>query len=424
MLAPSLFAALVLASAGAAPHAPAAGAPAARALSAKPFERTPERRARGRYLAEGVLQCLACHSERDWDKPGAPPRDGMVAAGQVMRDEPGKRIVAPNITPDRETGAGTWPDDALARAIREGVGHDGRTLHPQMWYRSFRRLSDADVAAVVVYLRSLPPVRRPLPKTQWDAAERANVAKSLKPLKDPVPDPGTGPLERGRYFVLLADCQGCHTSWYSKRQPGLYGGGNLIERGTRHAFSTNITHDASGVMADRDAFIRLMRTGKGGTLSPLMPWVVFAHLDDDDLDAIRLVLAQLPPVSHYVSNALPPTHCPVCLQEHGLGAGNHIVLPEAKATLTVAQMQALAGSYRAREDGAIDTVVFADGKLYRGDGADRVELVAQSPTAFKGSGLLLPLHFELDAQGRAMRMVEDDLEPYVFDRVEPAPARH
>lgn len=397
-------------------------APAARPLSAKAFESTPQRVERGRYLATGILQCLICHSERDWDKPGAPPREGRLGAGQVLSDEPGKRRVAPNITPDRETGAGTWPDDALARAIREGVGHDGRALHPQMWYGAFRRLSDNDVAAVVVYLRTLPPVHNELPPMQWDAGERARVAASLKPLTSPVAEAGNDPLERGRYFVRIADCQGCHTSWYSKRQPGLYGGGNLIERGERKAFSTNITHDPSGVMADRAAFIALMRTGKNGALSPLMPWVVFRNLDDDDLDAIRLALAGLPPVSHYVSNALAPTHCEVCGQEHGLGDANRIVLPVAKAELTPVQMQALAGTYRAREDGALETISVVGGKLYRGaTPEERIELVAQSTTAFTGSGMLLPIHFELDAAGRAARMVEDDLEPYVYDRIEAAP---
>lgn len=397
-----------------------AGVPAARPISSQPYVSTPERVERGRYLANGILQCFACHSERDWDAPGAPPRAGMLGAGQVLSDEPGKRRVAPNITPDLETGAGTWPDDALARAIREGIGHDGRALHPQMWYRSFRKLSDNDVAAVVVYLRTLPPVHHELPPMQWDAAARARVAAQLKPLTAPVADPGSGPLERGRYLVQLADCQGCHTSWYSKRQPGLYGGGNEIVSGERKAFSTNITPDPSGVMADRAGFISLIRSGKNGSLSPLMPWIVFRNLDDDDLDAIRLTLAHLPPVSHYLSNALPPTHCPVCGQEHGLGDSNRIVLPVAKVELSSAQMQALAGTYRARDDGMLDVVQVVHGKLYRGSKPDeRIELVAQTASSFAGSGLLLPLHFEFDANGRVVRMVEDDLEPYVYDRVEP-----
>ena len=52
-------------------------------------------------------------------------------------DLPG-RIVAPNLTPDPETGAGTWSDDQFARAIREGIGHDGRALFPIMPYQHYR----------------------------------------------------------------------------------------------------------------------------------------------------------------------------------------------------------------------------------------------------------------------------------------------
>jgi hypothetical protein len=54
----------------------------------------------------------------------------------------------------------------LGRAIREGIGHDGRPLLPIMPYDAFQNLSDEDLAAIVVYLRSIPPVRHPLPKMQ------------------------------------------------------------------------------------------------------------------------------------------------------------------------------------------------------------------------------------------------------------------
>src|SRR5262249_28514590 len=77
-----------------------AAVPAARPVSPQPFASTPERVERGRYLANGILQCFVCHSERDWDTPGAPPRAGMLGAGQVISEKPGRRIVAPNITPD------------------------------------------------------------------------------------------------------------------------------------------------------------------------------------------------------------------------------------------------------------------------------------------------------------------------------------
>ena len=66
-------------------------------------------------------------------------------------------VYPPNITPDKETGAGNWTDDQLARAIREGIGYDGRALFPFMPYENFRYLSDEDLASVIVYLRSIPP---------------------------------------------------------------------------------------------------------------------------------------------------------------------------------------------------------------------------------------------------------------------------
>jgi hypothetical protein len=58
-------------------------------------------------------------------------------------------VYAPNITPDVETGAGIWSGDQLTRAIREGVGHDGRALFPFMPYPDFRALSDEALASII-----------------------------------------------------------------------------------------------------------------------------------------------------------------------------------------------------------------------------------------------------------------------------------
>ncbi len=66
--------------------------------------------------------------------------------------------VAPNLTPDRETGIWDWTDDMLARAIREGVAHDGHFLDATiMPYEFYRSMSDEDLASIIVYLRSIPP---------------------------------------------------------------------------------------------------------------------------------------------------------------------------------------------------------------------------------------------------------------------------
>ncbi|MEZ5317579.1 MAG: hypothetical protein R2752_09285, partial [Vicinamibacterales bacterium] len=251
-----------------------------RALTDVVFEATPARRDAGEYLVEGVLQCFVCHSERDWSKPGAPPVEGRAGAGAVWWDKPW--LVAPNLTPDPETGIARWTDDMLARAIREGVSHDGRILDPQMWSASFRNLTDEELASVVVYLRSRPPVRNALPVTTPPAG--------ADPPDPPAPRSGTpmafvSGLERGGHLVALADCAGCHSSWHTPRNPGLFGGGNLIERAGGRAFSANLTSAPSGIpYYDAAMFREVMRTGrvKGRTLNPVMPWTAFRHLADAD----------------------------------------------------------------------------------------------------------------------------------------------
>ncbi len=108
--------------------------PESRPLTARKFEPSAERLERGKYLVEGSLACFDCHSERNWQEPGAPPLANKKGAGNVFpvgKDFPGQ-VIASNITPDRETGAGQWSDDALARAIREGIGHYGLVLFPIM----------------------------------------------------------------------------------------------------------------------------------------------------------------------------------------------------------------------------------------------------------------------------------------------------
>src|SRR5579863_4307602 len=162
--------------------------PSARPLTNRVFERTPERLARGQYIVEHEAACVDCHSPHDWSKHNAPIPDGMEGAGQDMSSLKGLPgyIVAPNLTPDRETGSGNWSDDALARSIREGIGHDGRTLFPMMPYENYRSMPDEDLASVIVFLRSLPPVRNALPRTQ--------IIFPVKYLMRSTPQPVTAPV--------------------------------------------------------------------------------------------------------------------------------------------------------------------------------------------------------------------------------------
>lgn len=393
--------------------------PRARPLTDRTFEVTPGRVERGRYLTEHLLQCFACHSERDWDAPGAPPIAGRKGAGVVMSERGERRIVAPNITPDVETGAGGWTDDMLARAIREGVGHDGRALYWGMWYQSFAGLSDEDLAAVVVYLRTLPPVRNVLPSTALPADEQAANARNPQPITAPVTGPAPGDTKAlGRYLLSVADCAGCHTAWEAPRNPGLFGGGNEVGRGSRRAFSANLTRHGSGVAYPRDTFISVMHTGKGGSLHPIMPWIVFSGLTDADLGAMHDALGDVYPVAHYVGNAGEPRHCDVCGQEHPFGEHNHLVLP-ASVPVAEAVLLRLPGTYRSEAlDWTIDVRREA-GKLYAREngGTTDIELIALSATRYLGSGLLAPIEFRLPAAGVATSLVSLEIEPIPLDRV-------
>jgi hypothetical protein len=110
---------------------------------------------RGDYLVNSVMGCFFCHSDRDWKAPwGRRPLRLAKVLGTVSRWA--GKLFARNITPDRETGIGSWSDDAIARAIREGVDNEGKTLFPIMPYQNYRSLSDEDLASLVVYLKSIP----------------------------------------------------------------------------------------------------------------------------------------------------------------------------------------------------------------------------------------------------------------------------
>jgi mono/diheme cytochrome c family protein len=381
--------------------------PGPRALRDVHYESTPVRIARGRYLTEGVLQCFICHSDRDWSAPGAPPLAGRKGAGHIWEDRPW--LVSPNITPDRDTGAGTWTDDMFARAIREGIGHDGRVLHPQMWYPSFRSLADEDVAAIVVYLRTLPPVRNALPRTSLPKGRQLSPPPSLvEQVKWPAQ---TDPVSRGAYLVRVADCAGCHTAFEAPMVPGFFGGGNPITRGAGPPiFSSNITSAPSGIAYyDAALFRETIRTGRvrARALSGAMPWIVFRNMTDEDLDAIFAYLRSRRPVRHNVSNTDPPTSCPVCGQSHGLGERNHL-RPLSAVTVASSTLREYAGRYRFN-DGFTLAFIAADGQLLVrfDDGGPPVPLTAISEAEFASANIPDVVRFVRDARGRVTGVLDN-----------------
>ncbi|MGO9643041.1 MAG: c-type cytochrome [Candidatus Acidiferrales bacterium] len=303
--------------------------PRVRALTDRKFDATPERLARGRYIAENVSGCMDCHSPHDWTQHDVPIPPGKEGSGEHMDlgGLPGT-VYSPNLTPDPETGSGNWTDDQIARAIREGIGHDGRTLFPLMPYQHFKSMSDEDLASVVVFLRSLPPVRNPLPQTQIIFPVKYLIRSVPEPVTQPVPQRDLStPLARGAYLVNMAACSDCHTP-QKQGQPirGMdFAGGFILEGPWGRVASANITQDASGIpYYDEPLFLQVMRTGyaKARKISQIMPWSSFRGMTDEDLLAIFAYVKTIPPVHHRVDNSEPPTLCPLDGAMHGAGSSN------------------------------------------------------------------------------------------------------
>lgn len=309
--------------------------PRARPLTNRTFVSTPELLTRGRYITENVAGCMDCHSPHDWTKHDAPIPEGMEGAGEnfPIAGLPG-RITAPNLTPDRETGAGSWSDDRLARAIREGIGHDGRALFPIMPYQHYHSMSDEDLASVIVFLRSLKPVRNSLPATKLVFPVNYLIRSVPEPLAAPVAPPDLSTLvKRGAYLVNIAACSDCHTPQDAHGMPlaGLdFSGGFILEGPWGRVASANITPDASGISYyDEALFAQVMRTGyvKARKLNQIMPWMVFGGMTDEDLHAVFAYLRTLKPIAHRVDNTEPLTYCPLCKSTHGAGNQNHPSAP-------------------------------------------------------------------------------------------------
>jgi mono/diheme cytochrome c family protein len=288
---------------------------------------------------EGLLQCFGCHSEVDFTKRPALPAPGKKGGGHIFPNiELGlpkpNRVVAPNISPDPEYGAGTWKDAVFVRALRQGIGHDGRTLYPLMPYQYFRNLSDEDLASAIVYVRSIAAVHIQRPKTVLTDTIK-NALQPLPPVAH-VPEPDrTNRVAYGGYLVNAGHCDGCHTPEDENLNPlpGMYlSGGGLLTGAwgpdPHKVFtvaSLNLTPDPSGISYfDEKMFINVIRTGKVNArpLTNIMPWAFFRNLSDADLGSIFAYLRTVKPVQHRVDNTEEARFCKKCRGKHGFGEKN------------------------------------------------------------------------------------------------------
>ncbi len=295
--------------------------PAARPPSAEKIEATPARLARGKYLVENVTSCLDCHSDHLSGfafpvKPGSEGQGGYVFDKNI--GFPGV-VAAQNITPDPETGLGKWTDGEVLRAIREGVDRNGDALFPMMPYQHYRYMSDEDAKSIVVYIRTLKPIRNQVPAKHLDFPVNL-IAKFIpKPIDGPVfaPDPKTNHLEYGHYLARIGGCYECHTPHDDKG--GLdssrpFAGGWVMKGPWGRVVTANLTPASHTFMgqATKEQFIGRFHAFAGFDVSTaptpppgrntVMPWVAFARMTDEDLGAIYDYLKTVKPDAAVVNS--------------------------------------------------------------------------------------------------------------------------
>ena len=168
---------------------------------------TPEQIAKGKLLA-AMGDCAVCHTAAN----------GKTNAGGLAMPSPFGTIYTSNITPDAQTGIGSWSFEAFERAMRHGVDREGQYLYPAFPYTAFSRVTDEDMKSLYAFLMSEPAVENEPPKTalNFPYNVRRGIAAwnwlNLKPgvVKD---DEKQAPeWNRGAYLVEgLGHCSACHT---------------------------------------------------------------------------------------------------------------------------------------------------------------------------------------------------------------------
>lgn len=238
---------------------------------------SPERVARGAYLAQTT--CAACHSRN-----GELPLSGGIDLSEHSPVPVGV-IIPPNITPGGQIA--TWSDEEIAQIIRNGLHNNGRaTLMPT---ETLRNLSDEDVAALIAFLRSQPPVQAESPPTTpspllalFFGAGLAEVG--VPPVSGPVVAPPREPsVAYGAYVASYQDCRTCHGSDLEGSAGGL-----TPPAPSARAFARAWT---------QEEFIRTMRTGVdpgGHQIQSPMPWEMIGKMDDLDLAALYVYLRSAP----------------------------------------------------------------------------------------------------------------------------------
>lgn len=279
------------------------------------IERTPERVARGEYLANHVMVCTACHAERDWSTFAAPPLPGTAGRGGEPHDQrlgfPGS-YVSTNLTP---FGLGEWSDGEVFRAVTSGVSRDGRALFPIMPYPAYGQLDREDIEAVIAYLRTLDPIESAPVHSSSDFPMSFIINLIPKPAAFVDRPAESDRRAYGEYLVRAAVCEECHTESDKGKAVGPpFAGGMAFPLPDGSVVrSPNLTPHATGLGAwTEETFIARFRAAAGppqrvspGDFQTAMPWRSYAGMTDADLGAIYAYLASLPPSEKVIERFTP-----------------------------------------------------------------------------------------------------------------------
>jgi mono/diheme cytochrome c family protein len=266
---------------------------------------------RGGYLVNTIMACGNCHSPRDAE--GRTIAEKAFSGGGLTFTTPAFIATAPNITPDVETGIGSWSDAEIKRALVEGMrpGHGhlaGVPLAAIMPASFYKALLPDDLDAIVAYLHTVKPIRNEVPDPIYKAPVR----------RDSYPDAEAGfnkamfadPVGHGAYLVTIGHCMECHSAWsrgVSDFKTGLGHGGRVFPPrqgspdGTPDSVAANITSDpTAGIGAWTDQEIgRAVTQGAardGRILKQPMAYAFYAGLTQADLADIIAYLRTVPPL--------------------------------------------------------------------------------------------------------------------------------
>jgi mono/diheme cytochrome c family protein len=240
--------------------------------------------ARGKYLVSSTAGCFGCHG------PGG-------ANGPVFfSGPPFGTLAAPNLTAGKGGIGGQMTDADWNRAIRHGIGHDGRLL-VIMPSTDFSHLSDEDLGGIVAYLKTLTPIDyQAPPRNLLFVADIGLGAGLFGQLAAESIDhnaahaasvPPAETAEYGQYIASLATCSGCH----GPKLDGKGGGG------PSSVVPPNLTPSGEVGTWTKAQFINTIRMGvtpSGHQLTDDMPWKQYKNMTDQDLGALYLYLHSLP----------------------------------------------------------------------------------------------------------------------------------